>query len=74
MRRLLSSPCCCRCCYSARHILNLLPDELKCQRAIEIAKVHSISLSAAAHEFVVHVLDEYDYHFRSPLCEQVGAV
>ena len=51
-----------------RSILNLMPDNYsKCNRCIRIKQLHHISTSAASQEFVLHIADEYDYRFKTPL-------
>ena len=43
-------------------------DYSKCKRRIPIERVTSVSVSSITDEFVVHVVDEYDYRFKSVMC------
>lgn len=37
----------------------------RCRRRIALENLGSISMSKLSDEFVLHVLDEYDYRFKS---------
>jgi serum/glucocorticoid-regulated kinase 2 len=43
----------------------------KCKRRIEIPNVGSITVSQKSEEFVLHIPDEYDYRFLSPLKDDI---
>lgn len=47
-------------------IYNLMPNKLsKCRRRITLESIGSITMSKLSDEFVFHILDEYDYRFKS---------
>jgi len=49
-----------------RHVLNLMPDNYsKCNRCINIERLHHISTCSGSKEFVLHVSGEYDYRFKT---------
>mmetsp|Transcript_16291 Transcript_16291/g.35331 ORF Transcript_16291/g.35331 Transcript_16291/m.35331 type:complete len:551 (-) Transcript_16291:191-1843(-) len=49
-----------------RHVLNLMPDNYsKCNRCINIERLHHISTCSESKEFVLHVSGEYDYRFKT---------
>lgn len=43
----------------------------KCQRRIALEKIVSVTLSTVSEEFVLHVPEEYDYHFKSAQRERL---
>jgi len=60
---------------TSRHIFNLMPDNFsKVNRCMDIGSLHHISKSARDSEFAIHLVDEYDYRFKSPMYEQVVIV
>ena len=60
---------------SARHIFNLMPDNYsKVNRCMEIAKLDHLTVSRKDEEFAIHLKDEYDYRFKSPMFNTVVAV
>lgn len=46
-------------------VYNLIPSGLVCKRRIQLNSIGSISVSQSSDEFVIHVVDEYDYRFKS---------
>lgn len=46
-------------------VYNLMPSGFQCKRRIELTQIGSISVSQSSDEFVIHVVDEYDYRFKS---------
>jgi hypothetical protein len=51
---------------SFRRRYNLLPDNYgKCKRRIDVSAISGVTVSKVSDEFVVHVAEEYDYHFES---------
>jgi len=60
---------------TSRKIFNLMPDNFsKCNRCIELAQLHHISVSGDAQEFALHITGEYDYRFKSPVYDTVVKV
>jgi serum/glucocorticoid-regulated kinase 2 len=50
---------------TSKAVYNLMPkDHGKCKRRIALLAMIAITASATSDEFVVHVPDEYDYHFK----------
>lgn len=43
----------------------------KCQRRIPLEKIVSVTVSSVSEEFVLHVPEEYDYHFKSAQRERL---
>jgi serum/glucocorticoid-regulated kinase 2 len=62
-------------CITDKAIYNLMPSSYgKCKRRIKIANLRGVSASNISDEFVIHVPEEYDYHFKSDKKEKIVEV
>lgn len=55
-------------------IYNLLPNNYKLKRRINISQLMALSLSLASDEFVIHVDGEYDYRYKSAHKDRIAYI